>query len=62
MNALIPALIQILIPEIASAIRAHHNATGNMPTDIEIIAALGTNAQRVVDQGEAWLTMHPQGD
>lgn len=55
-----PALLQailteILVPEIAAVIRAHHNATGAMPTDDQVIAALGTDADRYLALGTAFL-------
>lgn len=60
MTPLILALLtQIVIPEVSAIIRAHYNATGKLPTDAEIIAALGTNAAGVVSVGEAWLAAHP---
>lgn len=59
--ALIAALIeQVLVPEISAIIRAHRNATGGtMPTDAQIIAALGTDANTGISIGEAWLAAHP---
>lgn len=58
---LLAALIEnVLIPEIAAAIRAHVNATnGKLPTDAEVLAALDLNASRVIAVGEAWLAAHP---
>lgn len=56
---LIAALLtQVVIPEIASVIRAHHNATGNMPTDAQVIAALGVDANSGISIGQAWLAAH----
>jgi hypothetical protein len=56
---LVSALItQVLVPEIAAVIRAHHNATGNMPTDAQVIAALGTDSDGVITTGQAWLAAH----
>jgi hypothetical protein len=58
--ALIAALLtQVVIPEIAAIIRAHHNATGNMPTDAQIIAALDTDTTNQIAIGQAWLAAHP---
>jgi hypothetical protein len=56
---LAPIITQILIPEIAAVIRAHHNATGNMPTDAQVIAALNADADRYIALGQAWLDTHP---
>jgi hypothetical protein len=59
-QALISALIQqVAIPEILAVIRAHHNATGSLPTDAQVIAALGQDADGVVATGQAWLAAHP---
>jgi DNA-directed RNA polymerase specialized sigma subunit len=58
---LIAMLIQnVIIPEVATAIRAHHNATGNMPTDEQVIAALNMDADRYIQAGEAWLAANPK--
>lgn len=58
--ALLSALLtQIVIPEITAVIRAHKNATGNLPTDAQIIAALGTDADQGIAIGQAWLAAHP---
>lgn len=58
--ALIAALLQqILIPEIVAVIRAHHNATGQLPTDAQVIAALSSDADKGITIGEAWLAAHP---
>lgn len=57
---LISALItQVAIPEILAVIRAHHNATGNLPTDAQVIAALGTDTTGIITVGQAWLLAHP---
>lgn len=53
-----PIITQILVPEIAAIIRAHHNATGNMPTDAQVIAALAVDADRYIALGQAWLDSH----
>ena len=54
--ALIAALIeQIVVPEIAAIVRAHHNATGKTPTDTEILAALQADTSRYIQLGEAFL-------
>ena len=52
-------LTQVVIPEIAAIVRAHHNATGNLPTDDQILAALGTDADKGIAIGSAWLAAHP---
>jgi hypothetical protein len=56
---LAPLLTQVVIPEITAIIRAHHNATGNMPTDAQVLAALGSDTQTGITIGEAWLAAHP---
>ncbi len=54
-----PALLQLLlntvVPLVATAIRAHKNATGNMPTDAEVMAALDIDADKFIAEGEAFL-------
>lgn len=60
MTPLIFAILQqVIIPEIVVAVRSHFNATGNLPTDEQVIAALNLHADRVVAIGEAWLASHP---
>jgi hypothetical protein len=56
---LAPLLTQVVIPEIAAIIRAHHNATGQMPTDAQVLAALGSDTNTGITIGEAWLQAHP---
>lgn len=58
-NMLAALISQVLVPEIATAIRAHHNATGAMPTDAQVMAALQLDTQRAIDLGSAWLAAHP---
>jgi hypothetical protein len=49
-------LTEILVPEIAAVIRAHHAASGgSMPTDEQVIAALGMDADRFIALGTAFL-------
>jgi hypothetical protein len=55
-----PTLIAILIkdiaiPEILAIIRAHKNATGKMPTDAEVIAALDLDVERFTQIGQNFL-------
>jgi len=54
-----PALLQLLlntvVPLVATAIRAHKNATGKMPTDAEVMAALDIDADKFIAEGEAFL-------
>ena len=60
MNPLLLAFIQqILIPEIAIAVRAHYAATGKLPTDAEVFAALGVTTTAGIQIGQAWLDAHP---
>jgi len=59
-NPLIQALIQqVLLPEIMTAIRAHKNATGKLPTDAEVLDALTSDAENGIAVGDAWLASHP---
>ena len=56
---LLAALItQVLVPEISAIIRAHKNATNQTPTDAQIIAALGLDADSGISIGSAWLAAH----
>lgn len=58
--ALLTALLQeIVIPELAAIFRAHHAATGTMPTDAQVFAALGSDADKGISIGQAWLAAHP---
>ena len=60
MNPLLLALLQqVVIPEVLAIVRAHRNATGKMPTDAEVLAALGADADSGIAIGEAWLAAHP---
>lgn len=52
-------LVQVVIPEIMAVVRAHHNATGQTPTDAQVIAALGTDSNNVIQIGTSWLAAHP---
>ena len=58
-NLLTALLQQVVIPEVLAVIRAHHNATGQMPTDAQVIAALGQDADKGIATGQAWLDAHP---
>lgn len=56
-----PALLTIVlrdlvIPEILAIIRAHTNATGNLPTDAEVLAALDVDTTRYIKVGQDFLT------
>ena len=60
-SPLLIALLQnVVIPEIIVAIKAHHNATGNYPTETEVLAAVDTTAARITARGTAWLAAHPE--
>ncbi|MEO8481081.1 MAG: hypothetical protein ABI634_02655 [Acidobacteriota bacterium] len=52
---LLKLLLNTVVPIVATAIRAHHNATGRMPTDAEVQAALQFDADRYIAEGEAFL-------
>lgn len=55
-GALVVSLLQnVVLPEIFAIFRAHHNATGQMPTDEQVLAALQLDADRVINVGEAFL-------
>lgn len=60
-NALFGALLQqVAIPEILAVIRAHFNATGKLPTDADVIAALSSDTTSGISTGQAWLAAHPE--
>lgn len=48
-------LQQVLIPEVAIVFRAHANAGLPPPTSDQVIAALGTDADKGIAVGQAWL-------
>lgn len=48
-------LQNIILPEVFAIIRAHRNATGQDPTDVQVLAALQLDANRVISVGEAFL-------
>lgn len=59
MNPLLIALIQqVLIPEIAIVFRAHANAGLPPPTEAQVLAALGADADKGITVGQAWLAAH----
>jgi hypothetical protein len=59
-SPLLIALLQnVVIPEIIVAIKAHYNATGKLPTEAEILAAVDVTADRITARGTAWLAAHP---
>jgi hypothetical protein len=45
----------VVVPEVLVAIKAHHNATGQWPTEAQILAALNADADRVIAVGQAFL-------
>jgi ABC-type transport system involved in cytochrome c biogenesis permease component len=48
-------LKDLAIPLVMTAVRAHQNATGKMPTDAEVLAALQVDADQLIKKGEAWI-------
>lgn len=60
-KSLIASLIEnVAVPFIATAIRAHYNATGQLPSEAQILAALPKDADGSIAIDEAWLDAHPQ--
>lgn len=58
---LIISVVQnFVLPEVMTAIRAHFNATGALPTDAEVIAALQLNTSVGMAKGIEWLMAHPE--
>jgi len=56
---LILQLATVFAPMIAKLFRDHHAATGELPTDDEIRAALAANIQAVLAEGNTWKAGHP---
>ena len=52
---LLSIILQNVIPQVIVAVRAHHNATGQYPTDAQVIAALQLDAATAIAEGEAFL-------
>lgn len=52
---LLGILLQEIVPLVATAIRAHRNATGHDPTDAEVMAALSIDAESAISRGLAFL-------
>lgn len=45
----------VVVPEIMAYVRAHQAANGDLPTDAQVIAALGTDTDAGIRVGEAFL-------
>lgn len=60
-EAVVPALAPFhpLIALVMTAMTAHFNATKTLPTEVEVVAALPTDYQRLQDTWAAW---KPSGD
>ena len=56
-NAVI-AVVNTILPEVLSFIRSFHKATGNLPTDDEVIAQMNLDADRVTAISDKWLNEH----
>jgi hypothetical protein len=55
-----PILLQAIItqfvaPEILAIIKKHHETTGTLPTDAEVIAQLNTDADALIARGQEFL-------
>lgn len=54
--ALLSAIVtQVVGPEIMNIVRAHFAATGELPTDAEVIAKLNLDADATIARGEAFV-------
>jgi hypothetical protein len=58
-NLLIAVIQDVAIPEIMDFVRKYILKTGSAPTDDEVKAELQKNTQKYIDQGQAWLDVHP---
>ena len=47
-----------VIPEVLQIIKNHFDLTGNLPTLVQVIAQLHTDAQGGILIGQAWLDAH----
>lgn len=56
---LISVLAPTLVPAIASIFRSHQAATGDLPTDDQVLATLKANIDAVIAEGAAWKASHP---
>jgi len=56
---LILQLANVFVPMIGKLFRDRHAATGALPTDDEIRAALAENIKAVIAEGDAWKAAHP---
>lgn len=52
-------ITNIVVPEVVALIKMHYNATGKLPTDAEVIAALPVTCDTHIAIGEAWLVARP---
>ena len=60
MTALLLAILQqAVIPEAMAYIRARWTRTGQLPTDQEVLEALGLQADKLIAAGQEWLAAHP---
>lgn len=56
---LLAAILNTGAPIIRDIIAKHHAATGQLPTDAEIQAALSENISAYLAEGAAWSSAHP---
>jgi len=61
MNTLIPVVVQTLLPELIQWIRGWHAASGQMPTDADVMAKFIVDYDRITNEASAWLASHPEG-
>jgi len=59
---MVPQIIGVvteLLPEIFAFIKGFHTASGNFPTDDQVIQGLQIDAARITAKSDAWLASHP---
>ena len=57
--AQIVGVVTQLLPEVFAFIKGFHTASGNLPTDAQVIAGLQIDVARVTAISDAWLAAHP---
>lgn len=54
-QAAMPGILMLL-----SIIKAHHNATGQIPSEQQILAAIPVDQQTLKTMWDGWTAAHPQ--
>lgn len=53
------ALVIQLVPKILDFIKGFHAASGNMPTEEQVIEKLNLRAEQIIAISDKWLREHP---